>query len=92
MITAFVHVACNPGKLDELAETIAQVEGVTEVYSVTGDYDLLVVIRTAHVDDLPGIVTDTILKKDGITRANTSIGFKVYSKHNLEAMFSIGLD
>ncbi len=92
MITAFVHISCSPGKLDELAESISQVEGVTEVYSVTGDYDLLIIIRTASIDELPGIVTDNILKRDGITKANTSIGFKVYSKHNLETMFSIGLD
>lgn len=92
MITAFVHISCKPEKLEELAEGISQIDGVTEVYSITGDYDLLAIVRVANIDELPGIVTNNMLKKDGITRANTSVGFKVYSKHNLEAMFSIGLD
>ncbi len=92
MITAFVHIACTPEKLEELAEAISQINGVTEVYSVTGDYDLLAIVRVAAIDELPGIVTNTMLKKPGILRANTSVGFKVYSRHDLEAMFSIGME
>ncbi len=92
MITAFVHMSCKPEKLDGLAESISQIDGVTEVYSITGDYDLLAIVRVTNVDELPDVVTNNMLKKEGIIRANTSVGFKVYSKHNLEAMFSIGLD
>ncbi len=92
MITAFVHIACTPERLEELAEGISQITGVTEVYSITGDYDLLAIVRTGTLDDLPGIVTNNILKKQGILKANTSVGFKVYSRHDLESMFSIGLD
>ncbi len=92
MITAFVHISCRPEKLEELAEDISQIEGVTEVYSITGDYDLLAIVRVAAIEELPDIVTNNMLKKDGIVKANTSVGFKVYSRHNLEAMFSIGLD
>lgn len=92
MVTAFVHIACKPDRLEKLAEDISQIDGVTEVYSITGDYDLLAIIRVPNIDDLPGIVTNNILKKDGILKANTSVGFKVYSRHNLEAMFSIGID
>ncbi|MGB9735341.1 MAG: Lrp/AsnC family transcriptional regulator [bacterium] len=92
MVTAFMHIACKPERLETLAEDISQIDGVTEVYSITGDYDLLVIIRVSNIEDLPDIVTNNILKKEGILKANTSVGFKVYSKHNLEAMFSIGLD
>jgi|YelNatPaOPRAMG01_1025707.scaffolds.fasta_scaffold05188_2 DNA-binding Lrp family transcriptional regulator len=92
MITAFVHIVCKPEKLESLAEDISQINGVTEVYSITGDYDLLAIVRVSNIDDLPNTVTNNILKKDGILKANTSVGFKVYSRHNLEAMFSIGLD
>lgn len=92
MITAFVHIACKPERLEALAEDISQVKGVTEVYSITGDYDLLAIVRVPDVEDLPDVVTNNILKKDGILKANTSVGFKVYSRHNLEEMFSIGLD
>ncbi|MCL4479519.1 MAG: Lrp/AsnC ligand binding domain-containing protein [Deltaproteobacteria bacterium] len=92
MVTAFVHIVCKPERLEDIAESISQMDGISEVYSITGDFDLLAIVRVASIDELPEIVADNILKQDGIIKASTSIGFKVFSRHNLEAMFSIGLE
>lgn len=90
MVTALVLLNVARDKVNEVAEKIADMEGVTEVYSVAGRYDLAVVVRVKDNERLADVVTKGIRKVDGIEKSETLIAFRVYSRHDLESMFSIG--
>ncbi len=90
MVTAIVLLNVERDKINAVAETLAGMKGVSEVYSVAGQFDLVAVIRVKDNDGLAEIVTSHMLKINGITRSQTLIAFRVFSKHDLEAMFSIG--
>ncbi len=92
MITAFVWINGQVGKVPDLAQRLLDVEGVCEVYSVAGPYDLLAVVRVAQHDRLADIVTDEMAKIPGVEKTHTVIAFRTYSKRDLEALWSIGLD
>ncbi|HMD68270.1 MAG TPA: Lrp/AsnC ligand binding domain-containing protein [Chitinivibrionales bacterium] len=89
MVTALVLLNVDRNKVDSIAQKLSEVKGVSEVYSVAGRYDLAVVIRTRDNDTLADLVTGTMLKVEGIQKSETLISFRVYSKHDLESMFSI---
>ena len=91
MITSLVllNVACD--KVNTVAETLADMEGITEVYSVAGRFDLAVIIRVKDNDQLAELVTNHMLKVKGILKSETLVAFRVHSRHDLESMFSIGL-
>jgi DNA-binding Lrp family transcriptional regulator len=89
MVTAFVLLNVDRDKVEAIAQRLSEVKGVSEVYSVAGRYDLTVVIRTKDNDALADLVTGTMLKIDGIQKSETLISFRVYSKHDLESMFSL---
>ncbi|MBI2352124.1 MAG: Lrp/AsnC ligand binding domain-containing protein [Deltaproteobacteria bacterium] len=91
MVTALVLLNVVRDKVNEVAEKIADMKGVSEVYSVAGRYDLAVVIRVKDNEQLADVVTKEIRKVDGIEKSETLIAFRVYSRHDLESMFSIGL-
>jgi DNA-binding Lrp family transcriptional regulator len=78
VITAFVLVDADPANIAELGRALAGLEGVTEVYSVTGDDDLLAVVRVADHDEVAHIVTEQIAALDGIIRTRTMIAFRQY--------------
>ncbi len=90
MVTALVLLNVARDRVNEVAEEITDMEGVTEVYSVAGRYDLAVVIRVKDNERLADVVTKGIRKVDGIEQSETLIAFRVYSRHDLESMFSIG--
>jgi DNA-binding Lrp family transcriptional regulator len=92
MVTALVLLGVEREKINTVAETIAAIPGVTEVYSVAGRYDLAVMIRVKENDQLAAVVTDRIRKVPGIQHSETLIAFRAYSKYDLEAAFSIGID
>lgn len=92
MITAIVFVNADVHKIPEVAEQIAALEGISEVYSVTGQIDLIALVRVSHVDDVAVVVADKLNKIDGVTSTETHIAFRAYSRHDLEAAFSLGLD
>lgn len=92
MVSALVLIDCEKGAITKTAEAIAEVEGVTEVYSVAGRADLVAVIRVPDNERLSEIVTNALLGIPGITRTETLIAFRVFSKHDLERMFSVGLE
>jgi DNA-binding Lrp family transcriptional regulator len=75
--------------VDTIAQQLSDMKGISEVYSVAGRYDLAVVIRTKDNDQLAELVTGTMLKVKGIQKSETLISFRVYSKHDLESMFSL---
>jgi DNA-binding Lrp family transcriptional regulator len=91
MVTALVLLKVARDKVNSVAETLADMDGITEVYSVAGRYDLTVIIRVKDNDQLAELVTNHMLKVEGILKSETLVAFRVYSRHDLESMFSIGL-
>jgi len=92
MVSAIVLIECEKNKINQTAEALAAMKGITEVYSVAGRVDLVAVIRVVDNDRLAEIVTSHLLTIPGITRTETLIAFRVFSRHDLEGMFSIGVD
>lgn len=92
MVTALVFIRTHLDAVNDVAETVAGIEGVSEVYSVTGDLDLVALVRVRALEDVSAVVTDGIAKVPGIASTETHIAFRTYSRHDLEAAFSIGLD
>ncbi len=92
MLSAIVLLTTEREKTNQVAEAIADEEGVSEVYSVAGRYDLAAIVRVSDNDRLAKVVTERIRAVPGITSSETLIAFRVYSRHDLERMFSIGLE
>ncbi len=92
MINAVVLVSCEIDSIPEAAAAIADIAGVSEVYSVAGEWDLVAIIRVSAHDDLARVIPGGVAKVEGVVRTETLIAFQVYSKHDLEAMFSLGFD
>ena len=90
MITAIVFVKADVARIPEVAEQIAALDGVSEVYSVTGQIDLIALVRVR--DDVATVVADRLNKVPGVTSTETHIAFRTYSQHDLESAFSLGLD
>ncbi len=90
MITAFVQVRCSRDLIPETAEAIADIDGVVEVYSVSGDFDLLVIVKVKAYDEIVKVVTERLVKVPGIVRTNTISAFRVYAKKDREAGFTLG--
>ena len=92
MITAIVFIKADVSQIPEVAEQVASLDGVSEVYSVTGDIDLIALIRVRNHDDVAALVPDQINKVPGIISTETHIAFRTYSTHDLEAAFSLGAE
>jgi len=92
MVTAITLLNIERGKIDDVADQLVEITGVSEVYSVSGRYDLIVIIRVKHTDDLADVVTEHIRKIEGIEQTETLLAFRAYSRHALEEMFSIGME
>lgn len=92
MISAIVLINAEVDRIPEVAQAIAELEGVSEVYSVAGDADLIALIRVREHEQLHDVIADRLNKVQGVTGTNTHIAFRTYSKHDLEAAFSLGLD
>ena len=90
MVAAFVLIHAEPSRIADLAAELADVEGVAEVYSTAGDADIVAVVRVRHHDDLAEVVTRRITALSGIVDTRTLIAFQAYSRHDLEAMWSVG--
>jgi DNA-binding Lrp family transcriptional regulator len=92
VITAIVMIDAATDSIGEVAEAIADLDGVSEVYSVAGDVDLIAVVRVREFEDIASVVAGRINKVPGVVDTATHIAFRAYSKHDLEAAFSIGFD
>jgi len=92
VVHAVVLIQCEIDEIPEAAEAIAELDGVSEVYSVAGEFDLVAVVRVAEHEDLAGVIPGGIAKVEGVVRTETLIAFQVYSKHDLERLFSIGFE
>jgi DNA-binding Lrp family transcriptional regulator len=84
MVAAVVLIRAVPGDVPALARRIAGIDGVTEVYSVSGEYDLIAILRVKEYERIAQIVTEEIAQVSGIERTNTLTAFRVYSKQDLE--------
>ncbi len=91
-VHAIVLIQCEVDEIPETAQALAGIEGVAEVHSVTGEYDLVAIVRVASHEDLAAVIPGGIAKVEGIERTETLISFQVFSKHDLERLFSIGFD
>ncbi len=92
MVTAIVLISATRGKVNEVAEKLVELPGVTEVHSIAGRYDLVAIVRVKTNEQLADIVTNHVQQTEGIEDSETLIGFRVYSRHDLERLFSIGLE
>jgi DNA-binding Lrp family transcriptional regulator len=92
MISTIVLATCDIHQIPETAQAVADIAEVSEVYSVAGDYDLVIMVRTRTHDDLARVVSENIARIPGIERTQTLVAFKVYSRHDVEALFSVGFD
>jgi DNA-binding Lrp family transcriptional regulator len=92
VITAIVFVKADVARIPEVASAIADVDGVSEVYSVTGQIDLIAMIRVRRHEDVADVVADQVNKVSGVLSTETHIAFRTFSQHDLEAAFSLGLD
>jgi DNA-binding Lrp family transcriptional regulator len=92
VISAIVLISAEVDRIPEVAAAIADLKGVSEVYSVTGDVDLIAVVRVRHHEELADVIADQLNKVSGVLGTQTHIAFRTYSKHDLEAAFSLGLD
>ncbi|MGI8663716.1 MAG: Lrp/AsnC family transcriptional regulator [Acidimicrobiales bacterium] len=90
MINAFVLIDAEPARVADLAQQLTDLAGVSEVYSVTGDDDLVVIVRVKEHDELAEVVTREIASLDGIRCTRTMVAYKAYSKHDLDAIFDVG--
>jgi DNA-binding Lrp family transcriptional regulator len=92
MVTTVVLATCDIHRVPETAQAVADIKEVSEVYSVAGDYDLVIMVRVRNHDDLARVVTESIGRIDGIQRTQTLVAFKVYSRHDVESLFSLGFE
>lgn len=91
MVTSIILMNVERLQIVEVAEKLKEIPGISEVYSVSGNYDLVAVVRVATNDDLANLVTGRMHAIKAILKTETMLAFKTYSRHDLEAMFSVGM-
>ena len=92
MVSAVVLINVQRGQVNETAQSLLEIEGVAEVYSVTGEYDLVALLRLHKYEDLAEIVTNRMVQLSGITKTNTLMAFQCYSKADLQQAWDIGVE
>ncbi|MDO5727436.1 MAG: Lrp/AsnC ligand binding domain-containing protein [Bowdeniella nasicola] len=92
MITAIVMIHTDADAIPEVAREAVTIEGISEVFSVTGDVDLIAIARVAAHEELAGVVADKLSKVKGVTSTTTYIAFQAFSKEDLERGFALGMD
>lgn len=91
MVTSIILMRVEREKINSVAEHLVELEGISEVYSVSGKYDLIAIARLKSNDDLAALVTDKMRNIKGIGKTETMLAFKAYSRHDLDSMFSLGM-
>ena len=90
MTHAIVLIEADPSALPTLGGELADIDGVAEAYSVTGEWDFVAILRLRDPDQLANLVTAQIAGLEGVLRTRTMVAFEAYSRHDLEALFSVG--
>jgi len=91
-VTAVVLIKAKTQEINKLAQSLAELEGVTEVYSVAGRYDLVAIVRATRNEEIADIISQRMHQVPGIVDSETLISFRVYRNSEVEAGFSLGLD
>ena len=92
MVTAIVLASVKRDEINETAQELLKIKGVSEVYSIAGDWDLAIIIRVQDNDGLADVVTNHMLRLCAIEKTKTLLGFRAYSNFDLDRMFSIGIE
>jgi len=92
MVSAVVLINVQRGQVNETAQSLLEIEGVSEVYSVTGEYDLVALLRLHRYEDLAGVVTTRMVQLPAIIRTNTLMAFQCYSRADLQQAWDIGVE
>ena len=92
MITAIVLVSVETARIPEVAQQLADIDGVSEVYSVAGNIDLIAVVRVREFEQIADVIAGSLSKVDGVLHTDTHIAFRAYSRHDLDSAFAIGFD
>jgi len=92
MVSAVILLMVDKAKVNEVAEKLVELPGISEVYSVAGHFDLVAIVRVKDNEQIADSVTNQMLKIEGIQRSETLISFRVFSRYDLEAMFSVGTE
>lgn len=92
MVNAIVLIRTRHGSINNVAETLAGLPEISEVYSVGGSHDVVAIIRVRNNEDIADLVTQKMVTIEGIEHTETMIAFKAYSRYDLEAVFSVGLE
>ena len=92
MITAIVLIKADVARIPEVAQHVADVPGVTEVYSVTGGVDLIAMVRVTAYEQLAEVISGSINKVDGVLETDTHLAFRTYTQRDLDAWYDLGLD
>ncbi len=90
MITAIILINTESTKINIIGEQLSGIDGITEVFSVSGKFDLVAIIRLKNNDDLPELITEKIAMIDGIVKTESMVAFKMLSKHDIANMFDLG--
>jgi DNA-binding Lrp family transcriptional regulator len=90
MTHAIVLIEAERDAFSSLGGALADIDGVAEVYSVTGEWDFVAIVRVAEHEQLANVVTGQIGAVPGVMRTQTMVAFAAYSRHDLEALFSVG--
>lgn len=92
MVSAIVLINAQRNEINETAERLLEIDGVSEVYSVTGEYDLVALLRFQHYEDLADVVTKKIRNIPGITKTHTLMAFQAFSRDDLQQAWDIGVE
>jgi len=92
MITAIVMISVEADRIPEIAQELAGLDGVSEVYSVAGDVDLIAIVRVREFDQIAEVIAGRLSKVPGVLHTDTHIAFRAYSRHDLDSTFSIGVE
>ena len=92
MVSAVVLLKTHRGLINEVAAQLAELDGISEVFSVGGRYDLVAILRVRDNETMADLVMEHMLKVDGIAESETLLAFRAFSRHDLESMFSLGLE
>ncbi len=88
MITAIAMINCEVGQVHAVAEALVDLDGIAEVYSMSGEYDIMAIIRVKEYESLSKLVSQDVGTINGIAKTNTHMAFRCYSKHNMETMWA----
>lgn len=91
MVNAVILLNIARGRVNDVAQALADMPEISEVYSVAGSYDLVAIVRVRHNDDLARLVTEKMAPMEAIEHTETMLAFQAFSRHDLDSLFAIGM-